>query len=466
MTTANGSDQPKPRLRLAAARRRRGWGQVRAAIEINGRGLRLGYPENQLRVDAHMVSRWERGVHEPKPRYIQIMCSLYELPADQLDLAPSVSRETGPAPSTSARAIAVARTVEQVESPTPTVFQHPFELGTLELARQFSMTETDMNSIDGIEDAVNRLCRAYSTTPPVQLLPRVQVRLTQVNQLVARRLTLSQTTRLSVAAGWLYLLLAALHFDLDQRETAEISRDLALRVGQDARDPDIVAWAYETVSWFAFFEGRPADALHYAQQGQRAASPNSSGRVMNTMKVAMASARLGDRVATERAIDQAAKEVAELPRPDEPDHHFVFDPPKIDYYAATAYTWLNDAESVRRHASAVIRESGNPAWNTWVPTRVSMAELDLATALVGNGELDEASDVGAGPFTRFVRHDTLLRAAELDRAIRRRYPLSKQARDFHEQLVVARRGLLLPAISPADSGNSDAVEDDDSTSDR
>jgi len=83
-----------------------------------------------------------------------------------------------------------------------------------------------------------------------------------------------------------------------------------------------------------------------------------------------------------------------------------------------------------------------------------------------SGNLLWPSDVGAGAFTRFVRHDTLLRAAELDRAIQRRYPNSRQAKDFHEQLIVARRGLLLPAITSANSGHSDVADNDNSNSDR
>lgn len=117
MTTANEPGRSKPRDLLAAARRRRGWSQVRAAIEINGLGLRLGYAEDQLRVDAHALSRWERGVHEPKARYIRIMCSLYKLPADQLDLAP-LAVDGGPLPTsaesnTSALAISAAAQLEE-----------------------------------------------------------------------------------------------------------------------------------------------------------------------------------------------------------------------------------------------------------------------------------------------------------------------------------------------------------------
>jgi hypothetical protein len=265
-----------------------------------------------------------------------------------------------------------------------------------------------------------------------------------------------------VAAGWLHLLLAALHFDLGQRETAEISRDLALYLGNEAHDPNVVAWAHETVSWFAFFEGRPLDALHYAREGRNAASQNSSGRVMNTMKVAMAAARLGDRSTTEQALEQAAREVATLPRPADPGHHFVFDPPKFDYYAATAYVWLGDAESVRRHVATVVKESSNPAWGTYVPTRVGMASLDLATAVLNEGELDEAAQVGVGALRPFVRYDQLLRAAELSNHMMRRYPRSREAREFKEQLIVARADLALSVGKPTDQLNlSNGTNDQD-----
>ena len=51
--------------------------------------------------------------------------------------------------------------------------------------------------------------------------------------------------------GWLSLLMAALRFDLGDREAAEISRDAALSLGREADHPEIVAWAFETPAWFA-----------------------------------------------------------------------------------------------------------------------------------------------------------------------------------------------------------------------
>jgi hypothetical protein len=33
-----------------------------------------------------MVGRWERGVRHPCPRYVGLLCQLFELPADKLGL--------------------------------------------------------------------------------------------------------------------------------------------------------------------------------------------------------------------------------------------------------------------------------------------------------------------------------------------------------------------------------------------
>src|SRR5215467_7323964 len=40
----------------------------------------------ELGVDAHMVGRWERGVRRPTPRYVALLCRLFEAPADDLGL--------------------------------------------------------------------------------------------------------------------------------------------------------------------------------------------------------------------------------------------------------------------------------------------------------------------------------------------------------------------------------------------
>jgi len=45
-----------------------------------------GLGESDLGVDATMISRWERGTRHPRPRYVRLLCQLFDLPAEQLGL--------------------------------------------------------------------------------------------------------------------------------------------------------------------------------------------------------------------------------------------------------------------------------------------------------------------------------------------------------------------------------------------
>ncbi|TMC01459.1 MAG: helix-turn-helix transcriptional regulator, partial [Chloroflexi bacterium] len=76
----NGDRRPNERLRHQ--RRLRGW-----TLDEVAEGLhRLSMGGSELGVDAHMVGRWERGVRRPAPRYVALLCRLFELPADELGL--------------------------------------------------------------------------------------------------------------------------------------------------------------------------------------------------------------------------------------------------------------------------------------------------------------------------------------------------------------------------------------------
>src|SRR5262252_749566 len=80
----NGDRRPNERLRYQ--RLLRGW----TLDEVAERLHRLAMAGPELGVDAHMVGRWERGVRRPAPRYVALLCQLFELPADELGLVDRV----------------------------------------------------------------------------------------------------------------------------------------------------------------------------------------------------------------------------------------------------------------------------------------------------------------------------------------------------------------------------------------
>src|SRR5258708_2375545 len=86
------AEQPlRPNRRLRLQRRLRGWSQEDVAAGLYRVASATG--ETDLGVDATMVSRWERGTRRPRPRYVRLLCQLFDLPAEQLGLVQGADLE-------------------------------------------------------------------------------------------------------------------------------------------------------------------------------------------------------------------------------------------------------------------------------------------------------------------------------------------------------------------------------------
>ena len=184
----------------------------------------------------------------------------------------------------------------------------------MELARRAEASELGTAALAGVERAVARLRRAASATPPRELIPAVQAQLRYVGRLLEGRLTLSRHRRLLVAAGWLSLLLARLHFDAGDREAAEAGRDAALRLARQAGHAELAAWAVEALASWALVDGRFREALDLARAGQDLAPPASAAAVQLALDEAQAWASLGDRDQAAGARRLAALTSAMLPK--------------------------------------------------------------------------------------------------------------------------------------------------------
>ncbi len=311
--------------------------------------------------------------------------------------------------------------------------------GTFELARHATASDVDPASVENVQQAVERLNRDYSTVEPAVLLARVQQRLWQVDQPVRGRVTLAQYRDLLEAAGWLHTLLAALHYDLGDREAADVSRNAAFYLGRESGNIEIEAWAFETPAYITLFDGRARDAVDLCVAGQRVAPPTSWVFVALNMQEARAWARLGDRRAAEKALLRGTAALDRLPEPENPDNHFVFDRAKFAYYASTTYAWLGMPKHTERYAAQVIRNSGDPHSGHYWPGRMRGAHFDLGLALAKRGRPDEASNEGLQGFAGFTpRTWVLRRAADLDRALTP-YRDVGEVQDFHELYIDARR---------------------------
>jgi transcriptional regulator with XRE-family HTH domain len=393
---------------LRQVRLDRGWSLDRAAEAVHRVAVRLGDPEPG--VDGNTISRWERGIHEPGPRYVRLLCLVYDRPPHELGLGD----------------LDQGQVVERVAT-------------TLDLMLHTSASDLDPSSIETIQRAVNRLSREYSTIAPPVLLPRVQQRLWQLDGLLGKRLTLAQHRALLLACGWLHLLLAALHYDLGDREAAESSREAALHVGVETEDRDIQGWAYETAGYFNLID-RPRDSAQFSATGHALAPAGSYASVATSVQESRAWARLGDRQAAERALSRSMKAIDRLPPLRDPQHHFVFDPAKFSHYASIAYLWLGLPRDANGYAQQSIRQFGDPKSAGYWPSRVTTAWLVRGLALASEDRADEAAQVGLKALVDdpFVRPLQLSMARQLERALSAHSDLPA-VQQFNELCLLTRR---------------------------
>lgn len=263
------------------------------------------------------------------------------------------------------------------------------EFEALELARRVAASDVGETALIGLEQATDRLVIAYQATPPALLLPEIRLHLGYIEQLVGRKATLSQQRRLLIVGGWLSLLAATVDIDLRMRPAASARLATAASLAHEADFNEIVAWCLETEAWDALTDGRYERAVTLSQSAQQVAPRSGSAIIQATAQEGRAWARLADRAQSRDALRRVERMVSPLPVPDQPEHHFRYDPTKQLVYTATALSWIADPAAERHSRELLARlESGRDGGLR--PRRIATARLDLALALTRLGQLDEA----------------------------------------------------------------------------
>jgi transcriptional regulator with XRE-family HTH domain len=333
----------------------------------------LRHADRTLRTNEKAIERWELRGHEPQPAALRALAAVLGRPVEELTAL-------------------VRQKADHARDDDLTIETYSLASGTLDWR----------SVVSDLERSADRLCRLYATRPPAELVPRAQQRVRLIQTLL-RDGARQGRGELVETAGWLYLLLGALHGDLGQMEAAWASRDVGFRLGLELGHSELIGWSYETAAWLSLVDDLWSDVLEAAEEGVRSSLHRSSAKVQNMLKVAHAAAALHDIPGAERALDAAADVVAGMDPTERPEHHFVFDAAKFDMFAAHVYAEVGASAKAAEHARIVIARSddaSNPA--RFHPIRASAARVDLAAALLELDELDEACGAAAaalrGPF--------------------------------------------------------------------
>jgi hypothetical protein len=353
-------------------------------------------------IDANTVSRHERGLVRPSPRYRRLYAELYEASEDEL-------------------------WPRELVVPEPT---NDDELEALELVRRVEASDLSRATLERLELDFDDMACAYSGTPPLVLLDRVRTHLRYVSRLVDARSTLAQKRRLLIVGGWLSLLSATLYTDLAKKTAARAARSTAFSLGAHAGQPEVQAWAFEIDAWSALVNRDYPAALAATEAGAELAPYGSSVAAQIAAQEARAAARVKDHPRTLAALGRANEALASLAVPERPEHHFTYDGRKLEWYTGTVLAWLGDDKCAEEISRGVIRqyEKANHS-----PRRLITARLGLGLVLAGK-EPDEAAQLGSAAIASgWLVPSNSWRAGELESVLHGRYPDLPEARELHEQ---------------------------------
>jgi transcriptional regulator with XRE-family HTH domain len=338
------------RTRLAQARKAAGLTQEELAYRIG--------------VERSTVGRWEAGESDPQPWTRPKLARHLGVTAHELD---GLLTEGSPG--------------------TP----DDSETEALELARRASASDVGGTTLAQLEQLVDDLCSSYATSRPAALLMRTRRSLKYVGQLLDGRKTLREHRRLLVAGGWLSLLAATLHVDLEQQAAATARLRTADSLAKEGGQDEIRAWCLETEAWQVLTLGDYRQAAGLSQSAQQVAPSGSSALIQATAQEGRAWARLRDTRAATEAVARVNRMASPLVAQDRPEHHYRYDPAKATSYTATTLSWVGDPAAVD-YAREVIARLTSDAPHGGRPRRLATARLDLALALVRCGEVEEAAE--------------------------------------------------------------------------
>lgn len=385
-----------------------------------------GYSQESLaeamQVDRSTVFRWEAGNTDPLPYQQPKLARLLGISAEGLR---RLLHAAGDPPA--------ASTIIQPWC-GPAVIEDD-ELEALELMRRVDASDVGAATLELLESVVDDLAIAYPKTPPDVLLGRVRKHLGYLHRLLDARKTLAEHQRLLVIGGWLSLLGATVHIDLNQAGAAKARLKTAASLAKHAGHDEIRAWCHETEAWRVLTDGDYPRALELSEAAVALAPAGSSAQVQATAQKGRAHARLGQRPETYAAISEVQRLASPMKRPDQPEHHFRYDPDKSVAYTATTLAWAGDPAAEEYAREIITRLAPGDDVSRW-PRRVASANIDLSLALLVGDRMDEAASHTLRAVTSGrVVPSNQWRVAEVVQAVESRgLPEAADLRDAYEEM--------------------------------
>jgi transcriptional regulator with XRE-family HTH domain len=302
----------RPNRQLRLQRRLRGWSQEDVAAGLHRLAASRG--ERELGVDAAMVSRWERGSRRPRPRYMSLLCRLFELPAEQLGIVDEDEYARPREPMRDGLEDDVERRDFMQRMATllgaATVPMPNFEPGSPEPWKRLAMVLRRPGPVDDTTvEHLEQITVALQSLAPTQLSARailgpVTGHLDAITLLLQGSSPPALRARLCSLAAETAGLAGWLRWDLDDPDGAASYFATGLQAAREGGDRALAAYLSGSAACQPPYRETPQRRLQQLRSISWAeASP--SGQVWLAAKEADACALMGDASGCARALDRA-----------------------------------------------------------------------------------------------------------------------------------------------------------------
>ncbi|GIG90922.1 hypothetical protein [Plantactinospora endophytica] len=266
-------------------------------------------------------------------------------------------------------------------------------------ARNYAMLAAEATTpaaIQQLAEDVQRLALAYPQQPVNQLIGDLAETQDTLFTLLERRQPPNQSRDLHFLAGITSGLLAKVSHDLADPHAAMLQTRTAVLCAEQAGHPGLQAWLRGMQSLVAYWAGRYAEAVRYADAGrEHATEAGGTTAVWLPASAARAYAALGNAEQAKAAITEAEQAWTRV-RPDDLDAMggiCTFNQPRTLYYAADALAWLPDqATAAEDYATRAVTAYADPHDPAWAFGDQAGSHTDLAIARIAGRDLDAAID--------------------------------------------------------------------------
>ncbi len=330
-------------------------------------------------MDARSWRNWEAGAR-PGPLYLDQLSRFFRTNAVALGVVPDYSPP--PAPSNTVTGQVLPLRPEEVVAEC-----------ARESARYGALLDTPIGSytMDELTAAIQHVAEQYPHEPVLPSLLRARELRQRAWFLKERCQNPEQLRELHRVAGWTSAILANASFDLGGFSEACTQCRVADLHAELAGDSELRCWIHGMMSLIAYWDGRPADAVAYAETAKTFGT--TQGTALE--RAASLRARGFSHLGHAEEVDAALREVESLredtTRIDVLPGLFAFPAAKSLYWSGSAQLGVGDTQRGRLAegaAAQAIELYEQPPPQERRLGELSHSRLDLVTARLFAGEAD------------------------------------------------------------------------------